>query len=264
MRNPLRYPERMRRALRPAVPSLDRVGRIVRRPRLPMPSWRGVRPRTVSSRVAVMVTAVVLAATGWLLLGSRVFGVRTVSISGAHQVAATEIRRSAGVSVGTPLALVPTGAIADRVRRLPAIADVRVRRSWPGEVRIEVVERTPILAVPRPDGFTLVDGTGVGFATVRAVSGLPIVRLAAPRPDDEATRAALAVLTALPARLRAAMARLDAPSPNSVTLVLRDGRTVLWGAPDDAATKARILAALLRQPGRTYDVSAPNVVTVRG
>ena len=50
---------------------------------------------------------------------------------------------------------------------------------------------------------------------------------------------------------------------DSVALTLTAGRVVVWGSADQAAAKARALAALLRQPGRRFDVSTPSVVTVR-
>ena len=54
-----------------------------------------------------------------------------------------------------------------------------------------------------------------------------------------------------------------APTPESVTLTLSRGRTVLWGGAEQPAAKAAALTALLRRPGTHYDVSTPSVVTVR-
>jgi cell division protein FtsQ len=49
-----------------------------------------------------------------------------------------------------------------------------------------------------------------------------------------------------------------------VTLTLNDGRTVLWGGTDRSADKARLLSALLGQPGRYFDLSDPSSVISRG
>jgi cell division protein FtsQ len=49
----------------------------------------------------------------------------------------------------------------------------------------------------------------------------------------------------------------------SITLTLIDGRTVVWGTNDRTEEKALKLAALLTQPGRTYDVSSPDLPTVK-
>jgi cell division protein FtsQ len=49
----------------------------------------------------------------------------------------------------------------------------------------------------------------------------------------------------------------------SITLTLGDGRVVIWGTTDRTEEKAEKLAALLTQPGRTYDVSSPDLPTVK-
>jgi len=46
-------------------------------------------------------------------------------------------------------------------------------------------------------------------------------------------------------------------------LHLRDGRTVLWGSAERSADKAQVLPALLARAGTTFDVSNPDVVSVR-
>jgi cell division protein FtsQ len=54
-----------------------------------------------------------------------------------------------------------------------------------------------------------------------------------------------------------------APSVASITLTLNDGREVIWGTTDRTEEKALKLGALLTQPGTTYDVSSPDLPTVR-
>ena len=49
----------------------------------------------------------------------------------------------------------------------------------------------------------------------------------------------------------------------SITLTLTDGRVVVWGTTDHTEEKAEKLAALLTQPGHTYDVSSPDLPTVK-
>lgn len=73
----------------------------------------------------------------------------------------------------------------------------------------------------------------------------------------------MTVVASLQPDLRGTLARVTAPTPDSVTLMLGDGRTVIWGGADDSATKAKVLAALLTQPGTVYDVSSPDAAVVR-
>jgi cell division protein FtsQ len=49
----------------------------------------------------------------------------------------------------------------------------------------------------------------------------------------------------------------------AITLTLIDGRVVVWGTTDRTEEKALKLAALLTQPGQTYDVSSPDLPTVK-
>ena len=57
--------------------------------------------------------------------------------------------------------------------------------------------------------------------------------------------------------------RVAAPTAAAVTLTLTDGRVVVWGSTDRSQEKAEKLAALLTVPGRSYDVSSPELATVK-
>ncbi len=48
---------------------------------------------------------------------------------------------------------------------------------------------------------------------------------------------------------------------DQITLVLRDGRQVLWGSAEESDAKARVLVALLKEPAASYDVSVPGQPT---
>lgn len=201
----------------------------------------------------------------WLVLLSPVLGVSTVEVAGTQRLAVEQVLAAAAVEDGTPLARVDIGAVAARVEEaLPPAADVRVRRVWPTTLRLQVTERTPMAGIAREDGVLLVDADGVGFATEPAMPpGVPSLELASPGGDDPTSRAALAVLAELPESLRGSLAVLRATGPADVQLLLADGRTVLWGAPGDAATKSAALAVLLSREGTEFDVSAPGIVVRR-
>ncbi|MCA1721920.1 MAG: FtsQ-type POTRA domain-containing protein [Actinobacteria bacterium] len=226
---------------------------------------KAARRRRIAMRVGIGVAAVVpVALLGWLLLSSPLLAVRKVSVTGTTVLTPTQVRAAADVSTGTPLARVDTDAVVRRVRALRPVAQVRVRRGWPGTLRVQVRERTPVAGLIDKTGVTLVDGSGVPYAPANA---LPpgTVRLQVPTPGatDPTTRAALRVLADLPPNLRTPLRIVRAASPSSVTLVLRDGRQVLWGGVGDTTAKAQAATALLRMPGRIFDVSRPAVVTRR-
>jgi cell division protein FtsQ len=93
-------------------------------------------------------------------------------------------------------------------------------------------------------------------------AGLPAFLLPKVSPADQRTQAVVAVLAALPQQLRPLLATVSANTPGSVTLGLTDGRTIRWGSADDSARKAQVLAALMTQPGKVYDVSSPDLPTI--
>lgn len=239
------------------------------------PRRRGAR-RTLARRRRLVLglggTVVLLVAAGWVLLAGPLLAVRTVQVDGAARLAADEVVGVAGVEVGTPLLRVDTAAAAARVGQLPQVASVEVTRGWPGTVVVTLQERVAI-AVVRADGARrLVDAGGVVFETVTGSvpDGVVPLEVSAPGPDDDATRAALGAVTALPAVVRAQLIGVAARTADDVTLTLTDGRTVRWGSADRTDRKAEVLGSLLQQidagaiePGALLDVSTPDAVVLR-
>ena len=217
--------------------------------------------RRISNALLVLLP---LAAVGWVLMASTWLGVDDVEVTGTQRLQPAQVVEAVAVATGTPLARVDTGAVEDRVRRLAPVADVAVRRTWPGTLTVEVTERTPAAGVQKDGVVTLVDADGVPFATERALpEGVVRLQVDAPGPDDPSTVAALQVHAALPPELRSKVGIVRAGSPSAVVLLLADGRQVIWGRPGETATKAAAALALLTKPGTVYDVSAGDVVVVR-
>jgi cell division protein FtsQ len=214
--------------------------------------------------VPVALVVVLVGAVAWVGGCSGALGVRAVTVHGIRAVSPDAVLAAAAVPTGTPLIRVDTTGISRRVGQIPGVQHARVSRSWPHTVRIDVVERTPLAVLPRGSAFWLVDADGVLFQQVTAApAGLPGLVVSHPGPDDTALRAALVVIGSLSPALRLLVEVVEAPTPDSVTLGLRDGRTVIWGGSGDSAAKARALGPLLTRPGSTYDVSTPTVAVVR-
>jgi cell division protein FtsQ len=209
----------------------------------------------------------VLALLVWLVAFSSVLGVRTVTVVGARTMSAEQVRAAAGIRSGAPLARLDLGAIRSRLSAVAPIRTVTVSRSYPASVTIRITERVAIGYRPVDGSVSggqalLVDQDNVAFRTVAsAPARLP--RLVV--PAEGAPAAAVATVAgALPAKILRSLKSISAPSEESVTLTLRDGRTVLWGGTDRSADKARLLTALLGRPGRYFDLSDPSAVTSRG
>jgi cell division protein FtsQ len=234
-------------------------GRIVNEPK---PVARGV-VRGLKMLLATVVLAIVGVGLGLVLYFTPAMSARNIVVTGTGAVTREEVLDAAQVRPGTPLLQINTSQVADRVAAIRRVASARVQRQYPSALRITIVERVSVVVKDFPDGPHLFDRDGVDFATAPPPPALPYIDVADPGPSDPATKAALQVLMALRPEVAGQVARIAAPSVASITLTLGDGRLVIWGTTDRSDEKAEKLAALLTQPGRTFDVSSPDLPTVK-
>jgi cell division protein FtsQ len=230
----------------------------------PSAARRGRDPWRVAF-FGVLVLAI-LAGGAWALLGSSLLVVRNEYVSGNRLVSAAQVLAAAGIRHGTPLASVNTGAAVRRIDQISQVQSATVSRSWPDTIIITVRERTPVLAVAADGWFALIDPSGVTVRWSRhRPAGMPLLdSVAGQWRGSPSVRAAAAVLRHLPARLRAELTSIAAPAPQQITLRLRGGITVLWGAASQSGTKAAEVSVLLRTGARYYNVSDPSTAVSQG
>ena len=216
--------------------------------------------RTLLRSGAVLV---VVAIVGWVLFGTSVLGVREIVVTGSRIAGPDQVVAASGVALGTPMLRLDPGDVANRVRALPSVADVDVRRSFPHRLVITVTERSPAAVVPESGGFAVVSADGVVFDHLPTPpDGVAVIRVGSPGPGDAATLAALRVLDALTPQLRALLAEVVAPQPTAITLTLTDGRSVIWGDAGSSELKASVATTLLEHATHTIDVTVPDVASV--
>jgi cell division protein FtsQ len=177
-----------------------------------------------------------------------------------------DVVNAAAVGTGGPLARVDVESARSRVLgKLPALASAEVSRSWPHTVLVEVRERSAVVVLSDGGTLRLVDASGVSFRTVPArPAGLPVVTLSAFGDSRQRTLEAVAgVVAGLPPALKGKVVSVSARTADSVTLRLSGDVTVMWGSATDADKKARVLAALLKQGAKEYDVSVPDLPTTK-
>lgn len=192
------------------------------------------------------------------------FAVQQVAITGVKGELAQQVKRTAADRIGSPLVSVDTDALRDQIAGIPDVAAVTVTKTWPHTLIVAVTVRVPVAVTNANGSWWLMDADGLPYRSgpTRPV-GLPAIELATPGTGDPATKAALQVVTASPADVTALISKVTAVSAYRVSLVLKDGRTVVWGDGGRTAAKAKILPAVLQQPGRTFDLSDPSMVTVK-
>ena len=218
---------------------------------------RAVRRQRRGLLVTLVVGVLAVAAT-WTVAFSPLLATRTVDVQGVSLLTPVQVAEAAKVPLGVPLLRQDRRAIATGVRSLAPVREVDVVLEWPHTLGIRVAERTPVVAFVVNGGYMLVDGEGAAYARVPE---LPEDVLLA-RGDGAAPGLTAAVgrtLGSLPVDVREQVRGVVADSPVKVILELDEKRVVVWGGPEDAELKTRVLAVLAEQaPSATvYDVSAP-------
>lgn len=127
--------------------------------------------RSMSQLLKFLLALLLAGSLLWLLfspwMSVKQVTTRGVAVSRSHFVLTEE-----GVVAGTPMILVNPSRVEERLLEDPWVAEVAVRRVWPNEVTVEVVERTPTAWVRTEDVWTR-----------RAVDGVALP--SEPDPDED-------------------------------------------------------------------------------
>jgi cell division protein FtsQ len=220
--------------------------------------WGGLRHLLVGLLLVGLVAGGV-----WLVWFSSVLAVKDVTVHGTTLLRDKQVRRVAAVPEGDPLARVDLAAATSRVEALAAVKDADISREWPDTVRVDVVERTSVAVVDLGGRMRGMDADGVVFQEFSKVPGdLPRVEIGS-GADSEALKEGARVVSALPDDLARRVAHVEIDTVDQIGLALRDGRQVVWGSAEESGLKAEVLAALLGQEARVYDVSVPSSPVTR-
>lgn len=217
--------------------------------------------------MALLIVALICVVT-WILLGSRLLVVRDISVSGLDRIPEEEVEAVVDVQTGTPLIRVDLDQGSERVQSLDLVENAEVTRGWPATLRVEVVERQPLLAVQIGDEYRLVDGDGVRIEDSDTRPGHhPLIRVTGEVEGNSAVRSAAEIVEQAPDSLLAQIQLIDATDTEGIIVEFGDGSLVEWGGPEDTAEKSEVLRVLMSehppQDGRVYDVTTPDLAIVR-
>jgi len=224
---------------------------------------RRSRRRKAWAFIVMILVLALLGGSLWTMYFSTVLVTKRVKVVGTHDLTPAQVGLAAQVPLGVPLARQDLDAIGARTTTLTAIEAATVTRDWPSTITVAVVERRPVLAVRQPEGYVLVDKSGVAYQTQQVLP--PEVLLAVANPGDVPLLSEMAtVAAALPNKLRRTVDRMTASNRDSLTLVLESGRTVTWGSSTDSELKAQVVTALLKlKPKSSLDVSSAHNPAIR-
>jgi cell division protein FtsQ len=224
---------------------------------------RRSRRRKALAFIVIMLVLALLGGSLWTTYFSTVLVTERVNVVGTSELTALQVSLAAQVPLGVPLVRQDLNAIAQRTSTLPTIETASVIRDWPRTITVAIVERRPVLGVQQPEGYVLVDKSGVAYQTERVLR--PELVLAVVNPGDRPLLSEMAtVAAALPNKLRGSVDRMTASNRDNIALVLDSGHTVSWGNSSDSELKAQIVMALLkREPKSSINVSSPHNPAVR-
>ena len=167
-------------------------------------------------RLLIAVGVLAALALVWAFTYSSFLDVDHVVVSGQAHTTEAEVRGAADIGRGQPMIYLDAAGAARRVEALPWVASASVHRSYPGTVRVDVVERVPAVAEPlQAGGFRLIDGEGHAIADTPALpSGVllmtgPTAPVAIGAVVDTPQLAAIDAATVLPTPLRQRVGAVD-------------------------------------------------------
>lgn len=212
-----------------------------------------------SGRLPAVLIAVGAAILLYGFLATDDYDVRDIVIVGSDYTAASEIADRADLLGDSIFRLDPTAA-AERVADDPAIARVEVRLEFPARARILVTEREPV-AIWRAAGESmLVDRTGF---VIGPDDGRDLVTLRVPgaAPAIEQRVAVDVVQAATEIQVAFGDTPVVLSESDTLSVVLDDGRVVLFGFPERIGEKLQVLRSLLLEIGNDWtelDLSRPD------
>ena len=213
---------------------------------------------------------------------SPLLAVEKITVRGASLMDSAQVEQKLSSLRGVPLSRVSEDRVRELVGSDGALRGVQMEIRPPHELVVTVKERVPIAAVKRGENYARGDNEGQTLREVDSAqqAGVPIVQVEDENLSQSAAfRIISNVLVTLPTSLLAEVSEVKADSTSSITLILKDKVTVLWGTSQENEVKAKVLTKLMEavredqsktaQQGRaankvnTYDVSSPRVPVTR-
>ncbi len=209
-------------------------------------TWARRRLRWIVGLVGLVIVAGVAVA----LLQSPWLAVRTIAVYGVSNASVDSVLVRHELTEGVPTISVRSGEIEQALLRDPWVAQANVAVTWPGNVEVTILERTPAGWIQDPAAWWLVAADGVVLTSGSPSAGDPVVTATLPSTaagasiEQPEVVGALQFLALLPADL-AAGAVADV-TLEGIELDVA-GHRVLAGNHKDIPAKVATLVAMLEE-----------------
>jgi cell division protein FtsQ len=189
------------------------------------------------------VTFLVVDVHGYMYSSPR-FSISHIAVEGNVHVTAREIIATSGMAEGQNIFRASLTETAGAIRKIPWVREVRVRRSLPDQIEIEIAERTPVALVLSREiffmdetgkvlaGYDKSEGIDAPFITARGLGPLkPGANVSAEGVEDALEIIRLMDSTGVADSIPISEINIDDPS-NIVMIAGRSGANILLGAGD--------------------------------
>lgn len=188
--------------------------------------------------------------------------VAQIEVRGLKTLPEQEVLQALEPLRGKPLAFVSEQEVHAALGRFTLVQRYSVQRIPPGQLVLELTERTPVMVLKRGEEFFVVDAAGVELEKLEAApSHLPLAdKGTITSSSSKAFLAAATVLRDMPESLRSEILTVTATGTQDITFGMRNGLTVRWGNDQETVFKAviyeKMLGALAGRQIKVIDVSS--------
>ena len=188
------------------------------------------------------------------------FEVHRVLVRGNEYIS-EQIISAANIGIGENIFKVDLNTAKANLKLISMVKEVRLDRSLPSSVVINVLERKPLGLLPAREGFIKVDEEAIYLQEAKAgTPGLPVltgIEYELPNPgqavQSERLRDALEVITGLPASVVASLSEVHTGEDGQIILYTLEGIHCRLGLAMEIPEKGAILEQLLQQLSKQKD-----------
>jgi len=182
------------------------------------------------------------------------FTLDEVIVNGIETLSSQQVEEIAGVFMGEHLLRLNPKKTAERLLASPQIASAIVRRVWPNQLEITVIECIGFAVIPFQDVFLEVDRWGVVVSVVQdfsrvnlpIITGVPVVETSlGKRIVGKQMENALLVAVNLPDKLRSSISEIHMEVSGEVSLVTTGGIIIRLGNANSLRGRLALIPTVL-------------------
>lgn len=209
---------------------------------------RQERKNKISGFIKSLLFLALLIITIYILIQSPIFAVKQINIEGNRFLSEEEIVSLSGIHTGTNIFRVDFRDAKEKIKTLPMISEVVLKRQYPNEVKISVTERTPLANLAVPGGFIEIDKKGYYLRKLTSFNvndNLPIItgvkyskQEIGQKINEENLMVGLEYLQNCSDNLKDKISEINVTDPNNIIIYSITGFRIMVG--DETSIKEKI------------------------